>query len=262
MLRRYNHQRTLADNIRLGTLTAFAAGMVNVASFLIFFSFSSNVTGYFAIFAAEMVKGNFYQVFMIVGWIFLFFSGSFTSNFIIIHFNNRRRYLAHALPIVLEMVGLLIVGVYGQFFYQETLRETEGLLAIMFFAMGLQNGLTAGISNFAVKTTHLTGATTDLGILLSMFTKSEFRIKPELVNKAKLIASTFGAFIAGALTAGIAYPYLQFRLFYVVCGFLAVVVLYDGYRVATLRFANRSRRKGSYPSLASTPRQTTVRTPA
>ncbi len=41
----------------------------------------------------------------------------------------------------------------------------------MLLAMGLQNGLTASISNFSVKTTHLTGLTTDVGILTAMFTK-------------------------------------------------------------------------------------------
>jgi hypothetical protein len=65
----------------------------------------------------------------------------------------------------------LFVGVYGQFYYQKTLEETEYLVALMLFATGLQNGLTASISNFSVKTTHLTGTTTDLGILVSMFTQ-------------------------------------------------------------------------------------------
>jgi uncharacterized membrane protein YoaK (UPF0700 family) len=237
---------------------AFIAGMVNVASFLIFFSFSSNVTGYFAIFAAEMTKGDYYQVLMVIGWIFLFFAGSFTSNFIVIHFRRRGQYTAHAVPVILEMGCLLMVGLYGQFAYQETLRETEALLAIMFFAMGLQNGLTAGISNFAVKTTHLTGATTDLGILLSMFTKEKFRNNTELVNKAKLIASTFFAFITGALTAGLIYPMLQFGIFYVVCILLTLVVLYDVIYVGLLRLVMTLRTRHLSPTPPSIPHRTTA----
>ena len=83
-------------------------------------------------------------------------------------------YFAHALPIVLEILCLLAVGIYGQFYYEKTLAETEALVALMLFATGLQNGLTASISNFSVKTTHLTGTTTDLGILASMFTQKKF----------------------------------------------------------------------------------------
>lgn len=243
MLRKYSHTRTLSDNIKLGVLTAFTAGMVNVASFLIFLSFSSNVTGYFAIFAAEIVRGNFYQVFVVLGWILLFFFGSFTSNMIVIHFNNRNKYVAHSIPIVLEIVCLLIVGVYGQFFYQETLKETELLLSLMLFAMGLQNGLTASISNFAVKTTHLTGATTDLGILFSMFTKKEFRQNQEMIDKAKLIVSITLSYVAGAIVAGLIYKHVQFRLFYIVSGFLVVVIAYDLYTLKFMRYIQQFRRR-------------------
>lgn len=96
--------------------------------------------------------------------------GSFLSNLIVINFNSKSKYFAHAMPIVLEIMCLLFVGIYGQFYYQKTLEETEYLVALMLFATGLQNGLTASISNFSIKTTHLTGTTTDLGILFSMFT--------------------------------------------------------------------------------------------
>lgn len=243
MLRKYSNSRTLSDNIKLGVLTAFTAGMVNVASFLIFLSFSSNVTGYFAIFAAEIVRGNFYQVFVVLGWIFLFFFGSFTANMLVIHFNHRNKYVAHAIPIVLEIVCLLIVGFYGQFFYQETLKETELLLSLMLFAMGLQNGLTASISNFAVKTTHLTGATTDLGVLFSMFTKKEFRQDQEIVNKAKLILSITASYVTGAVVAALIYKHVQFKLFYIVSGFLVVVIAYDLYTLKFLRYIQQFRRK-------------------
>lgn len=218
--------------------------MVNVASFMIFFSFSSNVTGYYAIFASELIKGNYYQVVIIAGWIFLFFLGNFVSNFIVIHF-TRSKYLAHALPLLLEMLCLLAVGIYGQFFYQETLQETEILLSLMLFAMGLQNGLTASISNFAVKTTHLTGITTDLGVLFSMFTKSEFRRNVVIVGRAKLAISIVVSYMAGAIAAGFTYQHYRFKLFYVVCFFLLVVLLYDLSKTYVLKYLAGLKRKYS-----------------
>jgi uncharacterized membrane protein YoaK (UPF0700 family) len=243
MLRKYSNNRTPADNIRLGVLTALTAGMVNLASFMILLSFSSNVTGYYAIFAAELVKGNYYQVLVVVSWILLFFFGSFFANLVVIHVNSRNQYLAHAIPIVLEILCLLAVGTYGQFFYQETLSETEYMLSLMLFAMGLQNGLTASISNFSVKTTHLTGATTDLGILLSMFTKKAFRHSPELRNKARLILSITASYVAGAIIAGYIYKYVQFQLFYIVSMFLVIVLVYDLYTLKFLRYLNSWRRR-------------------
>lgn len=243
MLRKYSNSRTLGDNIRLGVLTAFTAGMVNVASFIIFMSFSSNVTGYFAIFAAEMVKGNYYQVLVVASWILLFFFGSFFANLVVIHVNSKNKYIAHAIPVILEIICLVSVGIYGQFFYQETLTETEYMLSLMLFAMGLQNGLTASISNFSVKTTHLTGATTDLGILFSMFTKKQFRNNPELRDKAKLILSITSSYVTGAIIAGCIYQYVQFKLFYIVCLFLLVVLAYDLYTLKVLRYFTQWRKK-------------------
>src|SRR5690606_9289226 len=141
---------TLSENIKLGTMMAFVAGVVNVASLLLFFAFTSNVTGHYAIIAAEVAKGNYYQMAAGLGWILTFFLGSSIANAMVINLNQWSRYVAHAAPLVLEILCLLVVGLYGQFHYRETLTETEALLALMLFAMGLQNGLTASISNFAV----------------------------------------------------------------------------------------------------------------
>jgi uncharacterized membrane protein YoaK (UPF0700 family) len=245
MLRKYSKTRTLSDNIKLGTITAFSGGMINVASFMIFLSFSSNVTGYYAIFATEIVRGNFYQVVVVLGWIMLFLLGGFIANLIVIHFNTKNKHVAHATPIALEIICLLIVGVYGQFFYDETLSETESLLSLMLFAMGLQNGLTASVSNFAVKTTHLTGATTDLGLLLSMFTKKELREKQEVRDRARLTFSIICSYMLGTVAAGLLYSYVQFTLFYIVSLFLFVVIVYDFFAMRLLRWIVLLRKKRS-----------------
>ena len=227
MLRKFNHSRSNADNIRLGSLTAFVAGMVNVSSLIIFYAFTSNVTGHYAILASELVKGNYFQSLIVFSWIFLFFFGGFISNMIVISFSAKNSYVAHGLSLVLEIICLLAVAIYGQYFYQETLRETEFMVSAMLFAMGLQNGLTASISNFAVKTTHLTGATTDLGILVSMFVKNRFQKDAVIIDKAKLIFSIFGSYLIGAIVASFFFKHIQFKIFYLACIVLFVVLAYD-----------------------------------
>lgn len=245
MLRKFSNSRTLNDNIKLGALTAFSGGMVNVASLLIFFSFSSNVTGHYAILASEIVRGNLYQTGIVFAWIFLFFFGSFLSNLIVIHLSKINTYLAHSLPLILEIICLMSVGIYGQFFYMETLLETEIMLGIMLFAMGLQNGLTASISNFAVKTTHLTGTTTDLGILFSMFTKKEYRENKELRGKAKLLSTIALSYLGGAIISGFLYFYTGFQVFYIVSVFLTIVISYDLYQIRLARFISIRNRKNA-----------------
>lgn len=227
MLRKYSNSRSLSDNIKLGTISAFSAGMVNIGSLLLFFSFTSNVTGHYAILAAEIVKGNLYQIAIVFSWIFLFFFGSFTSNMFVIHMNKRNSYLAHSIPLIIEIACLLFVGFYGEYFYKESLSETELLLALMLFAMGLQNGLTASISNFTVKTTHMTGTTTDLGILVSMFTKREYRKNEALRGKAKLLLYIMCSYVIGAIFAGLTYNFLGFKMFYLASFVLLIVIVYD-----------------------------------
>lgn len=244
MLRKYSNSRSLKDNIQLGVLTAFAAGMVNVASVAIFFSFTSNVTGHFAILAEEIAKQNWYQAAAVLAWIAAFFIGNFITNLIVIHAKEKSRQLSHVIPLVLEIACLLSVGFYGQYFYQETLMETEWLVGILLFAMGIQNGLTASISNFAVKTTHLTGLTTDLAILLSMFTKKSYRENEELKGKAQLLLSVVTSYMIGGIIAGVIILVAQFKVFWFASFVIVLVVLYDYSKVKVTRYIRTKRALG------------------
>ena len=226
MLRKYSTSRSLKDNIQLGSLTAFSAGMVNVTSLIIFFAFTSNVTGHYAILAEEISRGNWNQVLMVSSWLFLFFYGNFLANFMVIS-TSKSNYIAHAIPLIIEILCLLGVGMYGLYFYTETLLETEVLIGVMLFAMGLQNGLTASVSNAAVKTTHLTGLTTDLGILASMFTKKKYRENRDMRDKAKLLLSIASSYLTGGVIAGLVYLHIGFKVFFVVCVFLIFIIFYD-----------------------------------
>lgn len=257
MLRKYSNSRSLKDNIQLGVLTAFSAGMINVASLIIFFAFTSNVTGHYAILAEEISKGQWYQVAVVFAWIGLFFMGGFVSNFIIINLNRKNLYIAHAIPLLLELLCVLTVGVYGEYYYRETLTETEILVAFMLFAMGIQNGLTASISNFTVKTTHMTGLTTELGMLASMFTKKEYRSNPALVDKAKLLVSIAVSYLTGGVLSGLIYNQLQFKVFYIVGCVILVILAYDHLHLRVTRLFKRKKyaNSGSKKKYIPTPQR-------
>ncbi|MEH6679914.1 MAG: YoaK family protein [Sediminicola sp.] len=241
MLRKFNNHRTLKDNIQLGGLTAFSAGMVNVTSLIIFFAFTSNVTGHYAILAEEIAKGNWYEAIIVFGWIFMFFFGNFFSNFIVINFDRTNRYLAHSLPLFVEILCLLAVGTYGQFYYAETLSETELMVGLMLFAMGIQNGLTASISNFSIKTTHLTGLTTDIGILASMFTQKRYRQKKSLRDKKNILLTIAFSYLSGGIFAGIVYLKIGFMVFYVACLVIGTIIFYEYYKLKVTKMIHTKR---------------------
>ncbi|KGE15552.1 YoaK family protein [Sphingobacterium deserti] len=249
MLRKYSNHRTLSDNVKLGALTAFSAGMVNVASVTVFFAFTSNITGYYAVFAQELSKGNWYQGAVVLLWILLFFLGSFLSNFVIVQGRGRwSQYISHAIPVILEFISILFVGLYLDFFYSNSLQETEFLVAALLFAMGLQNGLTASISNSVVKTTHLTGLTTDLAILVSMFSKRQNRQNKALVDKFHLLLTIMISYVIGGIFGGIGYLYLANGTFYLTCGILMVIALYDFYKLKRVKHLFDRRHKEACPA--------------
>jgi len=227
MLRKYSHTRTNIDNIKLGVLTAFTSGMVNVASWILFFAFTSNVTGNYAILAEEITKGNWFQVLVICLWIGLFFFGSYLANNIIINSKTVKRQISHSIPLILELFCLIGVGFYGELHYEETLIETEFMIASLTFAMGLQNGLTASITNFSVKTTHLTGLTTDLAIHLSLLTKANNRKEKAITDKFILLLSILVSYMVGAIIAGLITLKFQFQVFFYVSFTIVIIIFYD-----------------------------------
>lgn len=251
MLRKFSNSRTLLQNLQLGGITAFAAGMTNVASLIAFFAFTSNITGHYAILAEEIAKGHWHQVGVVFIWIFLFFAGSFFSNFLVINSAKLSNYLSHAIPITLEFACLITVGIYGHYFYKETLSETEFLVAFLLFAMGLQNGLVASISNGAVKTTHLTGLTTDLGISISMFTKEKFRKRRELRGKIKLLLTIAFFFLFGGVISGLLFLQIGFLTFFFIAAVIAFVLLYDLFNLTRIRYKKLKRDKLRDIQLAS-----------
>lgn len=236
MLRKYSNHRTQEDNLKLGALTALSAGMVNVVSVIIFFSYTSNITGHYAVFAQEIAQGNIYQSAVVLLWILLFFIGSFLSNFVIIQGKGRvSQYVSHSIPIVLELLSVSLVGIYLHFFYKDTMIETEFLVGALLFAMGLQNGLTASISNSVIKTTHLTGLTTDLAILVSMFTKRQNRSNQNLVDKFHLLLTILSCYLAGGIVSGVSYRFIGNATFFIVCFTLMFIAFYDYYKLRKLK---------------------------
>lgn len=241
MLRRFSNSRTFRDNLKLGVFTAIIAGMVNVASLVLFYSFTSNLTGHFAILAQEIADGKWFQMLIVLFWILLFFSGSFLSNNLIINSTKKNTFISHSIPMILEILCFVFVGIYGQFFYTETLTQTEILVSVLLFAMGLQNGLTASISNFQVKTTHLTGLTTDLAIHLSMLTKKKFRQNKPLIEKTKLMLAILASYLAGGILSGLIIHFFQFKVFYVVSVAMVGVLTYDFMKTYVPFFVNKKK---------------------
>ncbi len=221
MFRHHGEARTLGHNLRVASLLSFVAGLVNIAGFLSVQRITTNVTGHFAFFIDEFFKLNLLQGFIFFLYIFFFFLGSFTSSFIVELIYKRKQTYNYVIPVLLEGSILLGVGLFGVFL---TNQYPDVLAFLLLFAMGLQNSLVTSISNSIVRTTHLTGLFTDLGIELSQFyfyKQQEQRTKLKASIKLRLTIISF--FFIGGIVGGIFYSSIQLHIL-----FIASAVLFAG----------------------------------
>lgn len=220
-------RRTHDSDLGLGVSTALVAGLVNVCGVIMFFAFSANVTGHAATLSEELVKGNWYQAWVVVAWMAMFLLGAFLANVSVTRLGARRIVLGHGGPLLLQVLVLGAVAHYGERHYQETLWETELLVGLLLLSMGLQNGVVASVSNSVVRTTHLTGLFTDLAMEMSLLLRPGARRDARLRFRFTLHASILIAYLLGGVAGGLVCRHWGFGALYVACAILLGVLARD-----------------------------------
>ena len=228
MFRHQGKTRTVKHNLQIASLLSFVAGIVNVAGFLAVKQLTTNVTGHFAYFVDEVFQVHFWKGLVYFLYILFFFLGAFISSLLVEYVALKNENKTYILPIVIEIVLLLFVATLGI-----NLIENYGnlIVCILLFAMGLQNSLVTKISDATVRTTHLTGLFTDLGIELSqLFFYKKALQKIKLYASIKLRLTIIIFFFIGGISAGLLYQKLQLKVL-----ILATLVLFIGLIYDTLK---------------------------
>ncbi|RYE18331.1 MAG: DUF1275 domain-containing protein [Sphingobacteriales bacterium] len=190
-----------------------------------FLVFTSNITGHAASLAKNMVEQNFEEILSFFIWLILFFAGAFMSNYIIRSVIHKNYYRAHAIPIIIEIVILLVVAIYGHNFYAETQTEREIVIGLTIFAMGVQNGLVSTVSGGLIKSTHLTGLFTDLGAEVAEYIHPKTGKDKLIRNKIFVRLTVLAFYLVGGLVGGFFFDRYEFAVFYFVPVILLVVLL-------------------------------------
>jgi uncharacterized membrane protein YoaK (UPF0700 family) len=209
MFRHKGKSRSFKQNIGIASLLALVAGMVNVVGFLSVQKLTTNVTGHFAFMIEEANKLNLGQTLFYFFYILSFFLGAFFSNFIIEFTNKITDKYIFIIPIITESFILGFIG----FWNQNAVVENSNLIACgLLFAMGLQNSLVTTISNSVVRTTHLTGLFTDLGIEVSQLFFSKYKLQRNtLTASIKLRLTIITTFFVGGIFAGFMFSKLEIK---------------------------------------------------
>jgi uncharacterized membrane protein YoaK (UPF0700 family) len=237
MFRHQGKTRTLGHNLKIASLLSFVAGIVNVAGFFAVQKLTTNVTGHFAFFVDEVFKLDFWAAFIYFLYIFFFFLGSFISNLIIEVISRKDDKFIYVVPILTECFILFVIGFWGQKF----LFLHANLIAFsLLFAMGLQNSLVTTISNATVRTTHLTGLFTDLGIELSqMFFYKSREQRQKLISSIKLRLTIISFFFIGGIVGGILYSKVELHSLIFAAIVLVVGLIYDNIKFSLIQLSRR-----------------------
>lgn len=234
MLRHQGTKRTNAHNVKLASLLGMTAGFVNSAGFLGFAVLTTNVTGHAALFAERIAFQDWATARVVALWMLLFLAGAFISSFIVSRVGRNQQY-SYVIPVGIEIGILLAVALLG-YRYSGNLAGKELFAGSLLFAMGLQNALVSMVSGSVVRTTHLTGIFTDLGIELAQVLHKSREDRPLLRSRIWLRLAVIFFFMAGALGGAWLFRAWHFRAFLVPVLILLYTLGYDVLRIRLKRW--------------------------
>jgi uncharacterized membrane protein YoaK (UPF0700 family) len=203
--------RTLRANRILGVTLAFVAGAINAGGYLAVQRYTSHMTGVVSAMADNLALGNLTLVLVGLGALLSFLLGAACSAVMV---NYARRHDMHSefsLPLLLEAALLLVFGLLGA-----RLMGVAGLFVpvtvmLLCFMMGLQNAVISKLSNAEIRTTHVTGLVTDIGIeigKLLYWNRGPAAAGPTVLanrQRLRILVSLVAAFFIGGVVGALGF---------------------------------------------------------
>ncbi len=198
---------TAKPYVFLWALLGFQAGFINAFGFLSCGRYVSHVTGFGTQIGVSLASSHFWFALELLGFPLSFILGAFTSGVLTIARIERQQrphfeLLIAAMPvIILFLVFLGTTGLFGPFGEHLVSIRDFVLLFSLSFLCGLQNACFAIMTRGQIRTTHLTGISTDIGselarIHLGKLSGKELEIS-QRANFSRI--ATFVAFASGSI---------------------------------------------------------------
>jgi len=202
--------RSARADRHIGLVLTFVAGAANAGAFLAVHQYTSHMTGIVSSMADHLMAGAWNVVIAGAGALMAFVAGAACSAVLV---NLGRRHALHsefAGPLLLEAALLLVFGLLGSRLAGLHAAFVPLTVMLLCFTMGLQNALITKLSRAEIRTTHVTGIVTDIGIELGKMAYwnraagPHGTVPPVRVNKDRLrllsllLLSFFGGGVAGA----------------------------------------------------------------
>jgi uncharacterized membrane protein YoaK (UPF0700 family) len=204
-------------NVALGGVLAFVAGAINAGGFLAVHRYTSHMTGIVSGIADDFFLGETALAMAGVSSLLAFLAGAATTAALINWARRRDMQGEFAIALMLESALLVLFGIMGA--NLELLIDVfvPSTVLLLCFIMGLQNATVTKISNAEIRTTHVTGVVTDLGIELGRlmyWNKSPTPVGQQPVRadrrKLKVLSIILGMFFLGGLMGAWAFKKIGF----------------------------------------------------
>lgn len=234
MFRHRGKTRTLSHNLQIASLLSFIAGIVNVVGFLSVQRLTTNVTGHFAYLMEEFLRFSFWKGLVYFLYILFFLFGAFCASLVTELVSRKSERYMYVAPVIMECLILFTIGYVGA---DWSVTHPDTIAFSLLFAMGLQNSLVTSISSSNVRTTHLTGLFTDLGIELSqLFIYKSPEQKKILLSSIRLHITIITFFFTGGIVGGFAFARIGMTVLMISAFLLLLGMIYDGIRFRVIQF--------------------------
>jgi len=209
MLIREGLERNQAIDIRLACLLGCVAGAMNAAAFFAVGFFSANMTGNVSTLSEKLASGSYAAATFYLSILLAFIMGSLLSSLMIATGRKKTRKI-YAYALVLEALFIAVIGA-SDLWIASDWRVSIIVLGLA-FAMGFQNAVSTLISSARVRTTHVSGLITDIGIeisgLIASLGKSGGRERALYLTNLQLHLVTCGSFLAGGIAGVLLYRFM------------------------------------------------------
>ncbi|WP_059411733.1 DUF1275 domain-containing transporter [Cupriavidus basilensis] len=210
-------QRSPQANRQLACYLSFVAGAANAGGYLAVQQYTSHMSGIVSAMADHLALGEAGLFLEGLGALLSFLAGAATSAVLINWARREDLHSEYALPLLLEAVLLLCFGLMGGNLEMHRWALGTATVIVLCFIMGLQNAMITKISNAEIRTTHVTGMVTDIGIELGKLfywnATGAVAGKPVvLANRSRLrmLATLVGLFFGGGVIGALGFKHLGF----------------------------------------------------
>ncbi|MCM2292498.1 DUF1275 domain-containing protein [Allorhizobium sp. BGMRC 0089] len=208
MLLQQGKARNERVDLNLACTLASVAGALNASAFYSVGFFSANMTGNVSALSDHIAIGQWQSALFYFSIVFAFIFGASVSTVLINTGRRRHIHGIYAYSVLTEAILLALLGCADLWLFGAW--HTPVVVLGLAFLMGLQNAVVTRISDARVRTTHVSGMATDIGIELGIaldILRGRDRETDAAHNRSKLRLHlyTIAAFLLGGVVGVVIY---------------------------------------------------------